>query len=51
MNHPQTFRVTLTYGDTLTEGIGGWSGSPWMIHGLSELLWGYSDRGGRGMEY
>ena len=25
MDQPQTVRVTLTYGDTLTEGVGGWS--------------------------
>ena len=25
MDHPQTVRVTLTYGDTLTQGVGGWS--------------------------
>ena len=37
MDHPQTVRVTLTYGDTLTEGGGGWSGSLLMIRGLSEL--------------
>ena len=28
MDHPRTVRVTLTYGDTLTEGVGRWSGSP-----------------------
>ena len=38
MDDPWTVRVTLMYGDTLTEGVGGWSGSPWMIPGLSELL-------------
>ena len=38
MDHPWTVRVTLTYGDTLTEGVGGWSGSLWMIRELSELL-------------
>ena len=25
MDQPRTVRVTLTYGDTLTEGVGGWS--------------------------
>ena len=38
MDHLWTVRVTLTYGDTLTEGVGGWSDSPRIIHGLSELL-------------
>ena len=30
MDDPRTVRVTLTYGNTLTEGVWGWSGSPWM---------------------
>ena len=38
MDDLQTVRVTLTYEDILTGGVGGWSGSPWMICGLSELL-------------
>ena len=25
MDHRRTVRVTLMYGDTLTEGVGGWS--------------------------
>ena len=37
MDDLRTVRVTLTYGDALTEGAGGWSGSLWMIRGLSEL--------------
>ena len=36
---PGTVRVTLAYGDTLTEGLWGVAGSSAMIPGLSELLW------------
>ena len=38
MDDLRTVKVPLMYGDTLTEGVGGWSGSTWMIRGLSELL-------------
>ena len=38
MDDPRTVRVALMYRDTLTEGVGGWGGSLWMIQGLSVLL-------------
>ena len=38
MDDPWTVSVALMYRDTLTEGVGGWSGSSWMIRGLSVLL-------------
>ena len=38
MDDPRTVKVPLMYGDTLTEGVGGWSGSTWMIFGLSKFL-------------
>ena len=44
MDSTRTVRVTLTYADTLTRGVGRESGAPWIVHVLS-----YADTLTRGL--
>ena len=42
MDDPRTVRVTLTYGNTLTEGVGGWSTTVTLTRGLNRAVKGYT---------